>query len=96
MAAELATAARLANAARRTAMATGDPSANDSAPTDQSAATDLMPLRETPTDRKKSEEEEDLDRLFAIRDKELARQTDFGVTQAEFAKTQPWLPSSKK
>ena len=94
--AELASAARLANAARRTAMATGDPSANDSAPTDQSAATDLMPLRETPTDRKKSEEEEDLDRLFAIRDKELARQTDFGVTQAEFAKTQPWLPSSKK
>ena len=95
-AADLATAARLANAARRAALITLDAPANDYAATDQNAATDLMPLRATTEDRKKSEEEEDLDRLFAIRDRELARQTDFGVTRTEFARTQPWLPSSKE
>ena len=93
---ELATAARLANAARRAALAHIDPPPSDYAATVPGAATDLMPLRATTADSKQSEEKEDLDRLFAIRDRELARQTDFGVTQAEFAKTQPWSPSSKK
>ncbi len=91
-AAELATAALLANAARRAAMAHVEPPPIYDAATDPGAATDLMPLRETTEDTRKSEEEEDLDRLFAIRDRELARQTDFGVTRAEFAKTQPWKP----
>ena len=81
---ELAAAARLANAARRATLANFD------APSNDDAATDLMPLRETTADTKKSEEEEDLDRLFAIRDRELARQTDAGVARVEFAKTQPW------
>ena len=93
---ELATAARLANAAKRAALANFDSPQGDFSATDQGAATDLMPLRATPADSKQSEEQEDLDRLFAIRDRELARQTDFGVTRAEFAKTQPWSPSSKK
>ena len=89
---ELATAARLANAARRAALANFDPPPNDYAAPDQGAATDLMPLRATTTDIKKSEEAEDLDRLFAIRDRELARQTGAGVAPVEFEKTQPWSP----
>ena len=93
---ELAIAARLANAAKRAAQAHIDPLPSDYPATVPGAATDLMPLRATTADSKKSEEQEDLDRLFAIRDQELARQIDFGVTQAEFAKTQPWSPSSKK
>ena len=93
---ELATAARLANAARRAALANFDPPPSDYAATDPGAATDLMPLRATTADIKKSEEAEDLDRLFAIRDRELARQTNAGVTRVEFEKTQPWKPSSRK
>ena len=95
-AAELATAARFANAARRAALTTLEPPANDYAATDQNAATDLMPLHATTEDIKKSEEEEDLDRLFAIRDRELARHADAGAERVKFAKTQPWLPLSKK
>lgn len=89
---ELATAARLANAARRAALANSDPPPGDYAATDQSAATDLMPLRATTAEIRRSEEAEDLDRLFAIRDRELARQTDARVARVEFEKTQPWSP----
>ncbi len=91
---ELAKAARLANAARRAALVNFDPSQNDYAATDPDAATDLMPLHATTADIKKSEEQEDLDRLFAIRDRELARQTDAGAARVGFAKTQPWSSSS--
>ena len=89
---ELATAARLANAARRAALANFDPPPNDYETTDRGAATDLMPLRATTADIRKSEEEEDLDRLFAIRDQELARHAGAGVARVEFEKTQPWKP----
>ena len=89
---ELAAAARLANAARRAALANFDAPPNDYATTDRGAATDLMPLRETTSDSRKSEEQEDLDRLFAIRDQELARQTDASGVRIEFEKTQPWKP----
>ena len=89
---ELATAARLANAGRRAALVNFDPPQNDYAATDQGAATDLMPLHATTADIKKSEEQEDLDRLFAIRDRELARQTGAGAARVEFQPTQPWLP----
>lgn len=89
---ELAAAARLANAARRAALANFDQLPGDSAATDPSAATDLMPLSTTTDSIRKSEEAEDLDRLFAIRDRELARQPDAGVAPVEFAKTQPWPP----
>ena len=89
---ELATAARLANAARRAALANFDPPPGDDAATDQGAATDLMPLRATTPDIKKSEEQEDLDRLFAIRDRELARQPGTGKPPGDFQKTQPWSP----
>lgn len=93
---ELAIAARLASAAKRAALAHFDAPPSDYAATAPGAPTDLMPLSATTADIKKTEEQEDLDRLFAVRDQELARQTDFGVTRAEFAKTQPWSPSSKK
>ena len=86
---ELATAARLANAARRAALANVDPSPGDSADTDRVASTDLMPLSTTTADIKKSEEAEDLERLFAIRDQELARQTHAGMAPTEYEKTQP-------
>ena len=89
---ELATAARLANAARRAALVNFDSPPHNYAAPDQGAATDLMPLRATTTNIKKSEEAEDLDRLFAIRDRELARQTGAGVAPVEFEKTQPWAP----
>lgn len=90
--AELATAARLANAARRAALANFDPPPGDYEATDQGAATDLMPLRATTAEIRRSEEAEDLDQLFAIRDRELARQTDAGVARVEFEKTKPWSP----
>ena len=89
---ELAAAARLANAARRAALANFDSPPDDFSATDQGAATDLMPLRATTPDSKKSEEQEDLDRLFAIRDRELARQPGTGKPPGDFQKTQPWSP----
>ena len=87
--AELASAARLANAARRAALANSESALGDTAATNRGATTDLMPLSTTANIRK-SEEAEDLDRLFAIRDRELARQTSAGIAPVDFQKTQPW------
>ncbi len=56
---------------------------------DWGATADLMPSRPTTAETRKIEEREDLDRLFAIRDRELARQIDIGVARVEFEKTQP-------
>jgi hypothetical protein len=80
---ELAAAARQANAARRAAL--GSPEQRRG----ESAATDLLPLSTTPAELKKSEEAEDLERLFAIRDRELSRQSDAGMAPVGYEKTQP-------
>jgi hypothetical protein len=80
--AELATAARQANAARRAALA-------DAPGADRGAATDLLPLSATPVDTKKSEEAEDLERLFAIRDRELSRPSGDDIAQVGYEKTRP-------
>jgi hypothetical protein len=86
---ELATAARQANAARRAALAGADsPPANSPTPY-RNAATDLMPLSTTHADVKKSEEAEDLERLFAIRDRELSRQSGDDIAQVGYEKTRP-------
>jgi hypothetical protein len=84
---ELATAARQANAARRAALGSAD-AAHGGAST-QGAATDLMPLKATPAETKKSEEAEDLERLFAIRDRELSRQSGDEIAQVGYEKTRP-------
>jgi hypothetical protein len=81
---ELATAARQANAARRAALVGAD-----SAPAYQGAATDLLPLNTTSVKAKKSEEAEDLERLFAIRDRELSRQSSDDIAQVGYEKTRP-------
>ena len=55
-------------------------------------ATDLMPLGALPADAKKtekSEEAEDLERLFAIRDRELSRQSGDDIGQVGYEKTRP-------
>jgi hypothetical protein len=80
---ELATAAMQANAARRAALAGVD------SPLGGSPATDLLPLNATPADVKRSEEAEDLERLFAIRDRELARPAGDGAAPVVYEKTQP-------
>ena len=86
---ELAAAARQANAARRSALAGFDSPTGDFPAANRSAATAPMPLSTTPADVKKSEEAEDLERLFAIRDRELSRPSGDGVAQVDYEKTQP-------
>ena len=86
---ELAAAARQANAARRAALAGFDSPMGDFPAANRSAATDPMPLSTTQADVKKSEEAEDLERLFAIRDRELSRPSGDGVAQVDYEKTQP-------
>ena len=86
---ELATAARQANAARRAALAGADNPPGDAPTAYRNAATDLMPLSTTPADVKKSEEAEDLERLFAIRDRELSRQSGDDIGQVGYEKTRP-------
>lgn len=86
---ELAAAARQANAARRAALAGFDNPLTDSASADREAATDLLPLSMTQQEVKKSEEAEDLERLFAIRDRELSHQAGDGIAQVGYEKTRP-------
>lgn len=85
---ELATLARQANAARRAALAGLDHPAGPAC-ADRPASTDLLPLSAAPTTTKKSEQEEDLARLFAIRDRALSRQSDEGIAQVGYEQTQP-------
>jgi len=58
---------------------------------DRPATTDLMPSRPTAAEIRQTEEREDLDLLFAIRDRELARQIDVDADAArvELKKAQP-------
>jgi hypothetical protein len=86
---ELATAARQANAARRAALAGSDSPMGDFPAANRSAATDLMPLSTTQADVKKSEEAEDIERLFAIRDRELSRPSGDGAAPVDYEKTLP-------
>ena len=90
---ELAAVARQANAARRAVLASFDNPLNDFARPDPGAPTDLLPLSATPSDIKsdikKAEEAEDLELLFAIRDRELAQPASEGTAQVGYEKTQP-------
>jgi hypothetical protein len=86
---ELATAARQANAARRAALASFDNPLNDFARPGRGAPTDLLPLKATPSEVKKTEEAEDLELLFAIRDRELAQPACDGIAQVGYEKTRP-------
>ena len=75
----LAAAARQANADRRVAMA------------GTAATTDLLPLSATPAKAELTEEAQDLEQLFAIRDRELGRSSDDGKSPVKFENTQPLL-----
>jgi hypothetical protein len=79
---ELATAARQANAARRVAL-------SDAPAAYGGAATDVMPLSATVGLAVRSEEAEDLERLFAIRDRELNRSSSDDIGQVGYEKTRP-------
>jgi hypothetical protein len=87
---ELATAALQANAARRAALTSADSSPGYATTTHRHAATDLIPLSAKQVDTKKSEEAEDLERLFAIRDRELSRPSGGDIAQVGYEETQPW------
>jgi hypothetical protein len=86
---ELAAAARQANAARRAALPDADSALVDAPTAHPHAATDLLPLSATLAEVKKSEEAEDLERLFAIRDRELSRSSGDDMAQVGYEKTRP-------
>jgi hypothetical protein len=86
---ELAAVARQANAARRAALASFDNPTNHFASERRGAPTDLLPLSVTPTDVKKTEEAEDIELLFAIRDRELTQPAGGGIAQVGYERTRP-------
>jgi hypothetical protein len=87
---ELATVAMQANAARRAALAAFDnPLGDFNRGGGGGAPTDLLPLSAATSVGKKSEEAEDLERLFAIRDQALNRSSGDDIAQVGYEKTRP-------